>query len=77
VLARALYDGPASALDARSAACWRQIFDAYCSKKSLTRDNVRFLFDGQRINPTSSPLDVRARFCCRAPLPSRSRTRCC
>jgi hypothetical protein len=37
-----------------------QIFDAYCSKKSLTRDNVRFLFDGQRINPTSSPLDVRA-----------------
>ena len=36
-----------------------QIFDAYCSKKSLDRSHVRFLFDGNRINGNQTPQDVR------------------
>lgn len=39
----------------------RQIFEAYCSKKSVARDHVRFLFDGQRINPDSTPSEARGR----------------
>lgn len=31
-----------------------KIFEAYCSKKRVARDHVRFLFDGQRINPDST-----------------------
>jgi hypothetical protein len=38
-----------------------QIFEAYCTKKSLSRDHVRFLFDGQRIKDTATPNEVRAR----------------
>ena len=38
-----------------------QIFEAYCSKKSVARDHVRFLFDGQRINPESTPSEARRR----------------
>ena len=37
----------------------RQIFDAYCTKKSLARDHVRFLFDGNRIQGTQTPSEVR------------------
>jgi hypothetical protein len=50
----ALADGPVVFL-----CLCAQIFDAYCSKKSLSREHVRFLFDGQRINGTTTPLDVR------------------
>lgn len=35
-----------------------QIFDAFCSRKALSTDSVRFLFDGQRINPNMTPKDV-------------------
>jgi len=35
-----------------------QIFDAFCSRKALSSDSVRFLFDGQRINPNMTPKDV-------------------
>ena len=39
-----------------------QIFTAFCSRKSLQPGAVRFLFDGQRINPTQTPQEVsRAR----------------
>jgi len=43
----------------------RQIFDAFCARKSLQPDSVRFLFDGQRVNANMTPKDVRA-----APTPS-------
>jgi hypothetical protein len=35
---------------------WRvvQVFDAYCAKTGLARDELRFLFDCQRIDPTST-----------------------
>jgi hypothetical protein len=36
-----------------------QIFEAYCTKKSLARDHVRFLFDGNRIQGTQTPSEVR------------------
>ena len=32
-----------------------QIFNAFCSRKSLQPGAVRFLFDGQRINPHQTP----------------------
>ena len=37
-----------------------QIFEAYCTKKSLARDHVRFLFDGARIQGTQTPAEVRS-----------------
>lgn len=37
----------------------RQIFNAFCSRKALQPDAVRFLFDGSRINPNQTPKDVR------------------
>ena len=36
-----------------------QIFNAFCSRKSLQPGAVRFLFDGQRINPHQTPKEVR------------------
>lgn len=38
----------------------RQIFDAYCNKKSLAKDQMRFLQDGQRINGDTTPEEVRS-----------------
>ena len=35
-----------------------KIFDAFCSRKALNRDSVRFLFDGTRINPAMTPADL-------------------
>lgn len=32
---------------------------AYCSKKSIATDQVRFLFDGTRLNGEQTPEDVR------------------
>ena len=45
-----------------------QIFNAFCSRKSLQPGAVRFLFDGQRINPHQTPKEVRA------PSPLRARS---
>ena len=45
----------------------RQIFNAFCARKALQPDAVRFLFDGTRINATQTPADVRD-----ATLPSAS-----
>ena len=66
----------AASARARNAACWReswkltappcccatlrQIFDAYCNKKSLAKDQMRFLQDGQRINGDTTPEEVRS-----------------
>jgi small ubiquitin-related modifier len=38
---------------------YEKIFNAYCMEKRLQREQVRFLFDGQRINATSTPYDLR------------------
>ena len=32
-----------------------QVFDAYCSKIGLMREEVRFLFDGQRVLAQDTP----------------------
>jgi hypothetical protein len=37
-----------------------QIFDAYCNKKSLAKDQLRFLQDGVRINGDTTPEEVRS-----------------
>mmetsp|Transcript_5941 Transcript_5941/g.26295 ORF Transcript_5941/g.26295 Transcript_5941/m.26295 type:complete len:93 (+) Transcript_5941:62-340(+) len=37
---------------------FEKIFTAFCSRKSLQPGAVRFLFDGQRINPTQTPQDL-------------------
>ena len=42
-----------------------QIMGAYCAKKSIATDQVRFLFDGTRLNGEQTPEDVRAQ----APFP--------
>jgi hypothetical protein len=44
-------------LVAPSDALHTQVFDAYCSKTLFTRDTVRFLFSGQRVNPSSTVAD--------------------
>lgn len=32
-----------------------KIIDGYCNKKGMKPDSVRFLFEGQRINPSDTP----------------------
>ena len=50
----------------------RQIFNAFCSRKALQPDAVRFLFDGSRINPNQTPKDVRSATRPAASLPPRA-----
>lgn len=33
----------------------RKLLDAYCQRYGVTRESVRFLFDGNRINPEDTP----------------------
>ena len=35
-----------------------KVFDAYCKKKSLKMNTVRFLFDGQRISETATASEL-------------------
>jgi hypothetical protein len=37
-----------------------QLMDSYCERKSIDRTSIRFLFDGIRIKPDSTPEDVCA-----------------
>lgn len=37
---------------------FEKIFNAFCSRKALQPDAVRFLFDGSRINPNQTPKDL-------------------
>ena len=53
----------------------RQIFNAFCSRKALQPDAVRFLFDGSRINPNQTPKDVRSATRPAASLPPRAPAR--
>lgn len=38
-----------------------QVIKAYCEKKGIEPSAVRFVYDGTRINPNSTPLDVSGR----------------
>ena len=68
VRARALHEEATTFVSLRSRALTppscapltAQIFDAFCARKALSADSVRFLFDGQRINPNMTPKDVSA-----------------
>jgi hypothetical protein len=33
----------------------RKLMDAYCQRHGVTKDAVRFLFDGNRLNPEDTP----------------------
>ncbi|KAG2447319.1 hypothetical protein HYH02_007649 [Chlamydomonas schloesseri] len=35
-----------------------KVIDAYCKKKALDASTVRFLYDGNRVNPTSTPASL-------------------
>jgi small ubiquitin-related modifier len=38
---------------------WRKLADAYCLRKELCRDDVRFLLDGQRVSEEATPYELR------------------
>jgi hypothetical protein len=33
----------------------KKVFDAYCKTKSISRDSVRFLFEGERVQDLDTP----------------------
>lgn len=37
----------------------RKLMDAYCQRQSKSADSIRFLYDGQRVLPDSTPEEVR------------------
>eukprot|EP00887_Chlorella_sp_A99_P002709 scaffold6.g2709.t1 len=37
---------------------FEKILNAYCQKKAMEANQVRFVFDGTRVNPMSTPDDV-------------------
>ncbi|CAD8150318.1 unnamed protein product [Paramecium pentaurelia] len=36
----------------------KKLMDAYCSRQNINIQNVRFLFDGERILETQTPVDI-------------------
>lgn len=36
----------------------KKMFDVYCQRQGVRGDTVRFLFNGQRLQPTQTPLDL-------------------
>ena len=59
LLRQALFASTAKAcLDQPCVPSWRlimQVFNAYCNKKGVDTASVRFLFDGNRAKPDSTP----------------------
>ena len=51
-------DGAEVHFRVRHTTVFRSIFAAYCAKKSLLEDHVRFLFDGRRIRASETPEDL-------------------
>ena len=37
---------------------FNKVFDAYCSKKAVSAESIKFLFDGERIRPDQSPVQL-------------------
>jgi small ubiquitin-related modifier len=37
----------------------KKLMDAFCERQGKSPQSVRFLFDGQRVNPTDNPDTVR------------------
>ncbi|PNW72397.1 hypothetical protein CHLRE_16g675861v5 [Chlamydomonas reinhardtii] len=35
-----------------------KVIDAYCKKKALDASTIRFLYDGNRVNPTNTPAEL-------------------
>ena len=42
----------------RHTTVFSSIFTAYCAKKNMSQDGIRFLFDGSRIRGTDTPLSL-------------------
>lgn len=36
----------------------RKLMDAYCQRQSVDHNSIRFLYDGQRIQPEQTPKEV-------------------
>ena len=36
----------------------KKLMDAYCQRQSLNANNVRFLFDGERLHENQTPKDM-------------------
>jgi len=36
----------------------RKLMDAYCSRQAKSQDSIRFLYDGQRVLPDSTPEEM-------------------
>jgi small ubiquitin-related modifier len=41
----------------------KKLMDAFCERQGKSPQSVRFLFDGQRVNPTDNPETVRTIRC--------------
>lgn len=41
----------------------KKLMDAFCERQGKSLQSVRFLFDGQRVNPTDNPESVGANLC--------------
>jgi small ubiquitin-related modifier len=41
----------------------KKLMDAFCERQGKSPQSVRFLFDGQRVNPTDNPDTVRMQAC--------------
>jgi small ubiquitin-related modifier len=35
-----------------------KLMKAYCDEKEIAENTVRFIFDGQRVNPAATPADL-------------------
>lgn len=42
----------------------KKLMDAFCERQGKTLQSCRFLFDGQRVNPTDNPEGVSLYFSC-------------
>ena len=48
-------DGTEVVFKVKSSTLFGKLFDAYCDKKAVSRESVRFLIDGDRIKPEDTP----------------------
>mmetsp|Transcript_15301 Transcript_15301/g.42795 ORF Transcript_15301/g.42795 Transcript_15301/m.42795 type:complete len:89 (+) Transcript_15301:134-400(+) len=51
-------DGDQVQFKVKTSTKFEKIFVAYCSKKSMDRGSIRFLFDGERLPPEATPESV-------------------
>jgi small ubiquitin-related modifier len=46
----------------------RKLMDAYCQRQAKSQDSIRFLYDGQRVLPDSTPEEVPCSFASSFPI---------